>query len=55
MAKAGGLDAAFAVVRVEVRLPSDGTESVEAVESERLIRIVEGRGIVGSDTVLHAE
>ena len=55
MAKGKGIDGAFAVVLVEVRWPSGGTESVAAVESDRLIRIVEGRGIVSSDTFLHTE
>lgn len=54
-AKGQGIDGAFAVVRVGVRWPSGGTESVEAVERDRMIRIVERGGIVGADTFLHAE
>ncbi len=44
-----GLGAATRADRINVRWPSGDTESFEAVEGDRLIRILEGQGIVGED------
>jgi hypothetical protein len=46
-----GLGSARRADKLEVRWPSGGTESFEAVTVNRVIRIKEGEGIVGEDVV----